>query len=71
MQLADVLELPQTSWDKRIAADLTAEMEWHLAEKVSTIPEMRRFLEVKGSSRSITTTATRWASRCSSRGLRC
>jgi hypothetical protein len=48
MQLADVLELPQTSWDKRIAADLTAEMERHLAEKVSTIPEMRRFLAIKG-----------------------
>ncbi len=48
MQLAELLELPQTGWDKRIAADLTAEMERHLAEKVSTIPEMRRFLAVKG-----------------------
>jgi hypothetical protein len=45
---ADILELPTTGWDKRIAADLTAEMEQHLAEKVSTIPEMRRFLAVKG-----------------------
>lgn len=48
MQLAEILELPQTGWDKKIAADLTAEMERHLAEKVSTIPEMRRFLAVKG-----------------------
>jgi hypothetical protein len=48
MQLADVLELPQTGWDKRIAADLTVEMERHLAEKATTIPEMRRFLAVKG-----------------------
>jgi Tetracyclin repressor-like, C-terminal domain len=45
---ADILEFPATGWDKRIAADLTAEMERHLAEKVSTIPEMRRFLAVKG-----------------------
>jgi hypothetical protein len=45
---ADILELPTSGWDKRIAADLTAEMEQHLAEKVSTIPEMRRFLAVKG-----------------------
>lgn len=48
MQLAELLELPQTSWDKKIAADLTAEMERHLAEKASSIPEMRRFLAVKG-----------------------
>jgi WHG domain-containing protein len=48
MQLAELLELPQTSWDKKIAADLTAEMERHLADKVSTIPEMRRFLALKG-----------------------
>src|ERR1700761_6770314 len=45
---ADILELPVSRWDQRIAADLTAEMEQHLAEKVSTIPEMRRFLAVKG-----------------------
>jgi hypothetical protein len=48
LKLADVLELPRSNWDKRIAADLTAEMEHHLAEKTSTIPEMRRFLAVKG-----------------------
>jgi hypothetical protein len=45
---ADILELPTTGWDKRIAADLNAEMEHHLAERISTIPEMRRFLAVKG-----------------------
>jgi hypothetical protein len=48
LKLAEVLDLPVTSWDKRIAADLTGEMEQHLAEKISTIPEMRRFLAVKG-----------------------
>jgi hypothetical protein len=48
LQLADILDLPATGWDKRIAADLTVEMEKHLAEKVSSIPEMRRFLAVKG-----------------------
>ena len=48
MKLAEILELPTTGWDKRIAADLTAEMEHHLADKISTIPEMRRFLAVKG-----------------------
>ena len=48
MKPADILESPATRWDKRIAADLTAEMEQHLAEKISTIPEMRRFLAVKG-----------------------
>ncbi len=47
MKPADILELP-AGWDKKIAADLTAEMERHLAEKISTIPEMRRFLAVKG-----------------------
>jgi WHG domain-containing protein len=48
LKLAEVLDLPVTSWDKRIAADLTGEMERHLAEKISTIPEMRRFPAVKG-----------------------
>jgi Tetracyclin repressor-like, C-terminal domain len=48
LMLAEILEFPATSWDKRIAADLTAEIERHLAEKVSTIPEMRRFLAIKG-----------------------
>jgi hypothetical protein len=48
LKLADILELPKSGWDKRIAADLTMEMEHHLAEKISTIPEMRRFLAIKG-----------------------
>ena len=48
MKPADILELSIPGWDKRIAADLTAEMEHHLAEKISTIPEMRRFLAIKG-----------------------
>jgi hypothetical protein len=43
---ADIL--PQNRWDKLIAADLTAEMERHLGDKVASIPEMRRFLAVKG-----------------------
>jgi len=45
---SDILEQPQTGWDKRIAADLTAEMERHISDKVATIPEMRRILAVKG-----------------------
>jgi hypothetical protein len=48
LQLAEILDLPATSWDKRIAADLTVEMEHHLADKIANIPEMRRFLAVKG-----------------------
>ena len=48
MKLAEILQLPATGWDTRIAADLKDEMEHHLAEKVATIPEMRRFLAVKG-----------------------
>lgn len=48
MRLAEILEFPATGWDTKIAADLKGEMEHHLAEKLSTIPEMRRFLAVKG-----------------------
>ena len=48
MDPSDILELPPTRWDKLIAADLTAEMERHLSEKIATIPEMRRILAVKG-----------------------
>ena len=48
MKLAEILEFPATGWDTKIAADLKGEMEHHLAEKLSTIPEMRRFLAVKG-----------------------
>jgi len=35
-------------WDKRIAADLAAELEGLLSEKSATIPEIRRLLAVKG-----------------------
>jgi hypothetical protein len=48
LNLAEILEFPATNWDKRIAADITGELERHIAEKFSTIPEMRRFLAVKG-----------------------
>jgi Tetracyclin repressor-like, C-terminal domain len=37
-----------TRWDQLIAADLSTEIEALLAEKASTIPEMRRFLAIKG-----------------------
>jgi hypothetical protein len=44
----ELLSIPASSWDKRIAVDLIAEMEIHLADKVATLPEMRRILAVKG-----------------------
>jgi hypothetical protein len=44
----ELLSLPASSWDKRISVDLIAEMEIHLADKVATLPEMRRILAVKG-----------------------
>jgi hypothetical protein len=44
----ELLSLSASSWDKRIAADLVAEMENRLADKVTTLPEMRRILAVKG-----------------------
>jgi hypothetical protein len=47
VMLAELLEQPATSWDKRIAADLTVEIERQLAETATTIPEMR-FLAIKG-----------------------
>lgn len=37
-----------TRWDQLIAADLSSEIRAMLAEKVDTIPEMRRFLAIKG-----------------------
>jgi hypothetical protein len=37
-----------TRWDQLIAADLSNEIRAMLAEKVDTIPEMRRFLAIKG-----------------------
>jgi hypothetical protein len=44
----EVLLLPTSSWDKRIAIDLVAEIEVHLGDRISTLPEMRRILAVKG-----------------------
>jgi Tetracyclin repressor-like, C-terminal domain len=37
-----------TRWDQLIAADLSTELRALLAEKVDTIPEMRRYLAIKG-----------------------
>ncbi len=37
-----------TRWDQLIAADLSGEIQALLAEKIDTIPEMRRFLAIKG-----------------------
>ena len=48
MDPSEILELPPTRWDKLIAADLVAEMERHVSDKVATIPEMRRILAVRG-----------------------
>ena len=44
----EILSEDATRWDRRIASDLTAELECQLAEKTSTIPEMRRLLAIKG-----------------------
>jgi Tetracyclin repressor-like, C-terminal domain len=44
----DVLSLSSSNWDKKIAADLIAEMEIHLVDRVTTLPEVRRMLAVKG-----------------------
>ena len=43
-----LLSLPETGWDKKISADLIGEMEFYLADKVTTIPQMRQILAVKG-----------------------
>ena len=43
----DILNQP-ARWDQLIAADLAGEIQAMLAEKVDTIPEMRRFLAIKG-----------------------
>jgi hypothetical protein len=44
----DILSVDVTRWDRRIAVDLAAELECQLAEKASTIPEIRRLLAIKG-----------------------
>jgi hypothetical protein len=43
----DLLKTPTSAWHKKIAVDLISEIEKHLVE-IGTIPEMRRFLAVKG-----------------------
>jgi hypothetical protein len=43
-----ILSVPASSWDQRISRDLIAEMEIHLSDKTTTLPEMRRILAVKG-----------------------
>jgi hypothetical protein len=43
----ELLTAPTSSWHKKIAVDLISEIERHLVE-IGTIPEMRRFLAVKG-----------------------
>jgi Tetracyclin repressor-like, C-terminal domain len=43
----ELMPTPTSSWHKKIAVDLISEIERHLVE-IGTIPEMRRFLAVKG-----------------------
>jgi hypothetical protein len=43
----DVLSY-SSRWDKKIATDLIAEMEFLFGEKIATIPQMRNILAVKG-----------------------
>jgi hypothetical protein len=43
----DVLSY-SSRWDKRISTDLIAEMEYLFAEKITTLPEMRNMLAIKG-----------------------
>jgi hypothetical protein len=44
----EILSEDATRWDRRIASDLAGELECQMAEKASTIPEIRRLLAVKG-----------------------
>ena len=44
----DLLSQGAGRWDKRIAAELASELEGYLGEKADAIPEMRRFLAIKG-----------------------
>jgi Tetracyclin repressor-like, C-terminal domain len=46
--IEELLSSEASRWDRRIAADLASELESQLAEKVDTIPAIRRFLAVKG-----------------------
>jgi hypothetical protein len=47
LDVDELLTTPTSSWLKKIAVDLISEIEKHLVE-IGTIPEMRRFLAVKG-----------------------
>lgn len=47
-ELKELLPCDSPVWDRRIAADLSAEFERQISDKISTLPEMRRFLAVKG-----------------------
>jgi len=47
LSVEDLLQQP-TRWDRLIAADLSAEIETLLSERIDTIPEMRRFQAIKG-----------------------
>jgi hypothetical protein len=44
----EILSEDANRWDLRIAADLAADIESHLSEKTTTLPEVRRLLAVKG-----------------------
>jgi hypothetical protein len=48
ISIEELLATEATRWDRRIASDLAAELETQLAEKLETIPEIRRLLAVKG-----------------------
>jgi hypothetical protein len=44
----ELFPLSSPTWEKRIAVNLTAEMEMLRADKVATLPEIRRILAVRG-----------------------
>jgi hypothetical protein len=44
----DKIHTYSSRWDKRIATDLVAEMENLLADKITTLPEIRHILAVRG-----------------------
>jgi hypothetical protein len=44
----EILSEEANRWDLRIAADLATDLESYLSERVTTLPEVRRLLAVKG-----------------------
>ena len=48
VEIRDLLREDPSHWDRLIASDLAAEVKQALGEGPSGIPEMRRFLAVKG-----------------------